>query len=462
MASAGWRWFPPQGGIIPFNTGIMWSVKLPTNISGVPLPTTFMIGRPGAATGGGIDNGVIFLYQIAPGAQFFNSGYQIETARSTTDGHELWIVNRTQTPYTRVDISPISNGIYVEVNQDTAGIAGYNVNTGAQLWTKTLPDTNPYNSIGCYEDVTVNGTLYLYGFGGDVFAIDMATGNIIWQTNTNKLSGNAGIDSPYGVWPLWSFELASGADGVLFIPEGHEYSPPLFHGASQLAINMTNGELVWKILAFDVTNPAATAYGVMTTLNAYDNQIYAYSKGPSALTVEAPMTSFELGKSVVIRGTITDISAGTKQDQQAANFPNGVPCVSDESMSPWMEYVYMQQPKPTNATGVPVQLEVVDANGNYRAIGTAMSDVNGVFSYTWTPDIEGTYQVIARFDGTQSYWPSNAETSFVVDLTAPTPSAAPATTQAPIEMYIFAGVAAIIATIVIGFAVTIMTLRKRP
>jgi hypothetical protein len=127
-----------------------------------------------------------------------------------------------------------------------------------------------------------------------------------------------------------------------------------------------------------------------------------------------------------------------------------------------MEYVYMQQPKPTNATGVPVQLEVVDANGNYRAIGTAMSDVNGVFSYTWTPDIEGTYQVIARFDGTKSYWPSNAETSFVVDLVAPTPSSAPATTQAPIEMYIFAGVAAIIATIVIGFAVTIMTLRKRP
>jgi hypothetical protein len=421
-----------------------------------------MIGRPGAATGGGIDNGVIFLYQIAPGAQFFNSGFQIEAAFSTTDGHQLWITNRTQTPYTRVDISPISNGIYVEVNQDTAGIAGYNVNTGEQLWTKTLPNTNPYNSIGCYEDVTVNGTLYLYGFGGDVFAIDMATGNIIWQTNTNILSGNAGIDTPYGVWPLWSFELASGADGVLFIPEGHEYSPPLFHGASQLAINMTNGELVWKILAFDVTNPAATAYGVMTTLNAYDNQIYAYSKGPSALTVEAPMSSFELGKSVVIRGTITDISAGTKQDAQVANFPNGVPCVSDESMSPWMEYVYMQQPKPTNATGVQVKLSVVDANGNYRAIGTTTSDTNGVFSYTWTPDIEGTYNDIATFDGTESYWPSNAETSFVVDPTAPTPSTAQVTTQAPIEMYIIGAVVAIIAAIAIGFAITIVSLRKRP
>ena len=461
MASAGWRWFPPQGGILPFNTGLMWSVPLATNISGVPLPTTFMIGRPGAATGGGIDNGVILLYQIAPGAQFFNSGFQIEAAYSTTDGHQLWITNRTQTPYTRVDISPISNGIYVEINQDTARYTGYNVNTGAQLWTNTLPNVNPYNSIGCYEDVAVNGTLYLYGFGGDVFAINMATGDIIWQTNTNKLSGDAGIDTPYGVWPLWSFELASCADGVLFIPVGHEYSPPLFHGASQLAINMTNGELVWKILAFDVTNPAAIAYGVMTTLNAYDNLIYAYSKGPSAMTVEAPMSSFELGKSVIIRGTITDISAGTKQGAPAANFPNGVPCVSDESMTPWMEYVYMQQPCPSDVKGVPVTISVLDANGNFRDIGTTTSN-DGMFSYTWQPDIEGDYTVYAAFEGSEAYWPSHAVTAFAVDSAAPTPAPTEAPAQSMSDMYFVPAVVGIIVAIAIGFAITILVLRKRP
>jgi hypothetical protein len=465
MASAGWRWFPPQGGILPFNTGLMWSVPLATNISGVPLPTTFMIGRPGAATGGGIDSeaGIILLYQIAPGPSFFNTGFQIEAAHSTTTGQQLWITNRTQTPYTRVDISPVSNGIYVEINQDTAAIAGYSIRTGAQLWTKTLPNVNPYNSIGCYEDVAVNGTLYEYGFGGDVFAIDMATGNILWQTNTNTLHGDAGVDTPYGVWPLWSFELASAADGVLFIPEGHEYSPPLFHHANQLAINMTNGELVWKILAFDVTNPAAIAYGVMTTLNAYDNQIYAYGKGPSAMTVEAPMSSFELGKSVVIRGTITDISAGTQQDAVAANFPNGVPVIADESMSPWMEYVYMQQSKPTNATGVTVKLEVVDANGNYRTIGTTTSDASGKFSYTWKPDIEGTYYVIATFAGSESYWPSNAETSFVVDPATPTHAPTQAPAQSTADMYFVPAVAGIIVAFVIVVALQVlMLLKKRP
>ncbi len=41
---------------------------------------------------------------------------------------------------------------------------------------------------------------------------------------------------------------------------------------------------------------------------------------------------------------MVDISAGTKQAEQAARFPNGVPVVADESMSAWMEYVYMQKP----------------------------------------------------------------------------------------------------------------------
>jgi len=49
-------------------------------------------------------------------------------------------------------------------------------------------------------------------------------------------------------------------------------------------------------------------------------------------------------------------------------------------MTEWMEYLYQQQPMPTNATGVPVSIDVIDANGNYRNIGTATSDTTGAFS----------------------------------------------------------------------------------
>jgi hypothetical protein len=52
------------------------------------------------------------------------------------------------------------------------------------------------------------------------------------------------------------------------------------------------------------------------------------------------------GNNVLVEGTVIDISAGTKQHVQAARFPHGVPAVSDESMGEWMEYVYMQKPRP--------------------------------------------------------------------------------------------------------------------
>jgi hypothetical protein len=102
-------------------------------------------------------------------------------------------------------------------------------------------------------------------------------------------------------------------------------------------------------------------------------------------------------------------------------FPNGVAAVSDESMSAWMLYVYKQFEQPT-ATGVPVTISVVDANGNYRTIGTATSDATGQFSFSWQPDIAGLYTVIATFDGSNAYYSSYAETSFSADEAAATPA----------------------------------------
>jgi hypothetical protein len=240
------------------------------------------------------------------------------------------------------------------------------------------------------------------------------------------------------------------------------YSPPLFHGAQQLALNTTTGEVVWSIDAFDTTSGPAIADGIMTTLNAYDNQIYAYGKGPSAMTIDAPKASIELGKSLVISGSVTDISAGTKQNEQAARFPNGVAAVSDQSMSEWMEYVYMQKPRPTNATGVQVTLSVIDANGNYRTIGTTTSDANGFYSYQWKPDIEGKYTVVATFAGSESYWPSHAETAFAVDPQDATPAPTIAQTVSAADLYILPGIAAIIIAILIVGAVLVILVRKKP
>jgi hypothetical protein len=74
-----------------------------------------------------------------------------------------------------------------------------------------------------------------------------------------------------------------------------------------------------------------------------------------------------------------------------------------------MEYVYMQKVKPQNIAGVPVNIEVIDANNNRRTIGTTISDSSGMFTFTWNPDITGDYKVIATFAGSESYWPSSSK-----------------------------------------------------
>ena len=453
-----WYWEPIQNDIIPFSYGIQWSAPLATNISGLALPSNLGI------SGTCIENGVILMTAAGTGGTgSFQIGFQIEAGYDATTGTNLWITNRTETPNTRLYTLPATAGNYAEVNYNTAIVNGYSMKTGTLSWGPiTLPNPNPYDSLGGYQAVSANGICYMWGFGGTIYAIDMSNGNIVWHTTTEQLSGPSGSDTPYGTWPLWTFTVGSVAGGMLFVPEGHQYSPPMFRGASQLAINTTNGDPVWSMLGFDVTSGPAVADGVMTTFNSYDNQIYAYGMGPTKTTVNAPSVGVTTKTPITITGTIADISAGSQQEAVAANFPNGLPAMSDQSQSTWMEYVYMQQPCPTNVTGVPVTISVIDNNGNSRPIGTTTSDGSGTFSLTWTPDISGNYVVTASFAGSQSYYPSSAETHFTA--TEPAATAPPAPTAAPsmADLYFIPSVAAIIVVIIIVGALIMLMLRKRP
>lgn len=179
-------------------------------------------------------------------------------------------------------------------------------------------------------------------------------------------------------------------------------------------------------------------------------------------TVEAPLAAVSQGQSLVIRGTVTDLAAGTQQKEQAARFPAGVPAVSDASMKQWMEYVYMQQNKPTNTTGVPVTIAVVDPNGNYRVIGTTTSDASGAYSLQWKPDVTGKYSVIATFCGSNAYYGSSAETAFAVDAAAPTQ--APLATQAPTaaDQYFIPAIAGLFIAVVVSILLTVLVLKKHP
>ncbi|MGA2524831.1 MAG: Ig-like domain repeat protein, partial [Candidatus Bathyarchaeia archaeon] len=256
-------------------------------------------------------------------------------------------------------------------------------------------------------------------------------------------------------------------DVVYLVTTEHTPETPLFKGGLARAINATTGKEIWTISEytgeFQVFSYAA-ADGYNTWFNGYDAQIYVVGRGPSQTTVTAPNAGLASGQPVVIRGTVTDVSAGTKQNEQASNFPNGVPVCSDASMQAWMGYVYQQQPEPTNFTGVPVNIYVLDSNHNYRQIGTATTNENGMYTLTWTPDIAGNYTVYANFAGTNGYWPSSDTTSFTAMQASATaaPTATPLSgvaTQTALEYGI---VAIIIVIIIIGAVLALLLTRKHP
>jgi hypothetical protein len=390
-------------------------------------------------------------------------------------GSMLWS-NTLQPPAGNVTVfwagaDPVSR-VFVESHKETSQWVAYSLDTGNKMWGPTGDEKaldyygNDFGGVPCAQ--LAYGNLYYSGFGGVIYCYDSQTGALKW-TYGNGGEGNttnSGLYTGYGVYP--TFITAIG-NGVIYTETTeHTILNPIYKGALARAVNATDGTEIWTLSDYTGGGGSTTSYaiadGYATFFNGYDNQIYVVGRGPSTLTVDTPKAAITLGSSLIVSGTVTDVSSGTEQKQQKANFANGVPLSSDESMKDWMGHVYQQKPLPTNFKGVDVKLDVIDSNGNYRNIGTATTDATGIFSYQWMPDIEGMYTVIATFEGTNGYWPSYSETSFAVDPANPTqaPTQPPQTnlaTTTDLMMYMAIGVVAIIIAIAI---VGLLLLRKRP
>ena len=395
-------------------------------------------------------------------------------------GQLLWTKTLQQPPQNRTvfyaGVDPTApdglghQGVFAEVWKETSQFVGYSLTTGDQIWGPTDPqvDIDYFGQPGPAQPDAQEayGMLYSSSFGGILYAYNMTTGNIEW-TYGNGGEGNStsSLSTPYGAYPTF---INAVGNGVLYlVTTEHTATNPIYKGALARAVNATNGQEIWTLSAYTsefVSMSYAMADGYSTWFNSYDNQVYSVGRGPSALTVSAPDMAAAFGQAVVIRGTVFDVSAGTQQDAQKSQFPNGVPVASDESMKDWMGYVYQQQPRPTNFQGVTVTLDVLDSNGKYRNIGTATTDSTGLYTLTWVPDIPGDFTVIATFHGTNGYWPSYADTSFTVmqEGATPAPTHGPASntaTTTDLMIYIVGAAIAIIISITIA---TVLILRKRP
>ena len=427
-----------------------------------------------------------------------NGSYPSLTGQTNADGS---LVNANYT-YFKVDINPQSAtfgkalwwrtinvpmdrsityggldptvGVFVEGIKETRNFIAFNVADGSTAWGPSPSQTAlDYFGNPIYPYIASQlafGKLYSYAYGGILYCYDLKTGNLDWTYGNGGVPGNntnSGIQAP-GYYP--GFIQAVGGhgldDGVLYIAvTEHTIETPIFKGSFTRAINASNGAELWTINDYTGEFGAvsyAIADGYTNFFNGIDNQIYTLGRGPTALTVSAPDLSAASSQPVVITGRLTDVSSGTKQTQLAGRFANGVPCAADSVMGDWMGYLYQQKPLPTNFKGIDVAINVIDANGNFRTIGTALTDATGQYNLVWTPDISGTYQVVATFAGTNGYWPSTATTAFSVQEAHPTATPDPITVPSIADQYFIPAIAGLFVFVAIIGVVIILVLRKRP
>ena len=334
----------------------------------------------------------------------------------------MW--NNHYTPAGNLTISPgpisYEDGVWTTFTKETMQWTGYSLDSGEQLW-----QTDSENAWDMYGDnaAVAYGNLYTTGYGGILYCYDIKTGTLKWTYTAS----NVGHESPYGD----NYPLSIGAisDGKVFL-YSTEHSPtkPLWRGSSIRAIDVNDGTELWKIQDFNMG--MGIANGILISGNEYNNMIEAYGKGPSATTVAA---SPGMGNAMTIQGTVTDQSPG----QTCLGVPAaGTPAIADQYMEQWMEYLYMQQAMPTNATGVPVTLFISDQNGNVVDTLQTTSDISGHYAVSWTPSSQGLYTVTAAFDGTNSYGPSTGVTSIAVGASSAQPSVTSTptpTTQPPTQ-----------------------------
>ena len=294
---------------------------------------------------------------------------------------------------------------------------GFSTNTGDYLWVISEPLGQLDYLTGGFpgeSGAIAYGKLFSGTVSGILKAYDITTGELVWKYEAYDPLNQI-------LWSNnWPIEYLFITDGKIYLAHS-EHSPidPMPRGAPFICVNATDGTEIWRINgAFRGTvwgGKAIIGDSIIATMDTYDQRIYAIGKGPSATTVKAPETTVSVGTDVLVTGTVMDMSPGTKDIDQTLRFPNGVPAVSDESMSEWMLYVYKQYPVPEMAMGVDVAISVLDPNGNTYEMGTHATDNSGKYGLTFKPEIEGLHLIIASFAGTGGYYSSYATTYLSVD-----------------------------------------------
>ena len=385
---------------------------------------------------------------------------------SMTTGAQLW--NTTvQNEFEYSGSCCIADHGLIAVCSSTGHWLAWNLATGALAWTGQEMDY-PWgaSAFGAYAVQSAYGLFYWETYDG-IYGYNWTNGQIAWHF---KAQANYPFDTNYydNGTALNPFDEGAMVAGGMIYSYNNEHSAinPVARGWNLYTVNATTGAEVWNC-----STPGgigAISDGYMFADSYYDGYMYVFGRGQSATAV----TATPEGTSVLIQGTVLDKSpsdqGSTTNPTARLDSPTNVPCVSDASMSSYMNYLYMQIPIPSgySVTGVPVQLYATDQSGNTISIGTTTTGGLTGFNYAWTPPSSGLWTIQAVFAGDDSYGSSFAGTGAIYNAPAATPTPAPTTisqsnlaTTTDIMTYIAVVGIAIIIAIAIA---TVLLLRKRP
>ena len=433
------------------SNGIEWTVNIPTDLPGSvrAVLDDRIIGAE--LSSAGANSWAISLEPGKEGTLIFQNSWQ---APADWEEGKVWL-----------DWAAVSaeDNVFVLWAREVREYFAFSTETGAKLWGPTDPESylSVYRvTIEKYGDSKIAyGKLFSSSMTGTTYCYDITTGDLEWKYDAAD---------PYNeiLWSNnWPSIIVFITDGKIYI--GHEeHSPidPKPRGAPFYCLNVTNGDEIFRVDGLLRQNHwggrALIGDSIIASYNSYDQRIMAMGKGPSKTSVSIQNDVVDQGSSAMIKGMVTDVSPGTDDTVLMKRFPNGVPAVSDESMNDWMLYVYTQFERPTN-TGVPVKVEIVDPDGQYAWIGTATTDIDGNYAYSFIPQKEGQYMIMTTFDGSAAYYGSHAITYLQVDPAVTpsgpiTPEPQPETPLITTEVALVL-VAAIAAIVIIAFLV----LRKR-
>jgi hypothetical protein len=407
-----WR---PYKITVDGNDGYEWNVTIPTDL-----------GSPGTPLLGGAN---YMVYEDRVVGISWNQSEVTVWGLSLVAGHEgtllfketwaappIWKSADLTIEYAgATSEAEAENGVIALWSKEQRQFFGFSTENGKFLWNTDSEIYLDAYGWGAVEHTWcfAYGKLYSTGVGGIVYCRDLETGKTLWTYHAKDYHNEYLFANSW--WQWFTFIT----DGKIYM--GHaEHSPidPKPRGAPFICLNATTGDVIWRADGlFRQTRWGGRAIigdSIIATMDTYDGRVYAIGKGPSETTVSVQSDVATIGRSTTIKGRVTDVSPGTEDDALRMRFPEGVPAVADEYMSDWMLYVYKQFERPENATGVTVKLEAVDPNMECHELGTTTSDSYGNYGFAFKPDKEGTWMIIATFEGSGAYYGSIATTYLTV------------------------------------------------